>query len=55
MTIWSIGNYSYPGGNKAVLVNSIMTKIFILPIGTVLLSGHSAKTTVGDEKKYYGM
>ena len=51
----SIGNYSYPGGNKTVLVNSIMTKIFTLPIGTVLLSGHSAKTTVGDEKKYYGM
>lgn len=51
----SIGNYGYPGGNKAVLVNSIMTKIFTLPAGTVLLSGHSAKTTIDDEKKYYGI
>jgi len=51
----SIGNYSYPGGNKAVLVNSIMTRIFTLPAETVLLSGHSDYTTVGNEKKYYAM
>ena len=47
----SLGNYSYPGGNLHDLKESIAGRIFRLPEDTVLLSGHSAQTTVGEEKR----
>ena len=47
----SIGNYTYPGGSRNDLFNSIKNKIFTLPDDTVLLSGHSAQTTVIAEKQ----
>lgn len=49
----SIGNFTYPGGNRTDLVNSITQKIFALPDNTVLLSGHSEKTDIGEEKRYH--
>ena len=51
----SIGNFQYPGGNREWLIQSIVQQIFTLPEDTVLLSGHSEQTTVGEEKKRYGM
>jgi len=51
----SIGNYKYPGGNLWNLQDSIIDKIFTLPDETVLLSGHSDKTTVGIERQRYGL
>lgn len=48
----SIGNYTFPGGNKDLLIQSIMERVFTLPDDTVLYSGHSEPTTVGAEKKY---
>ena len=51
----SIGNYTFPGGNKEQLIRSIMTKVFDLPDKTILYSGHSEKTTVRDEKCYYNI
>ena len=48
-----IGNYKYPGGNLRDLQDSIIDKIFTLPDETMLLSGHSDKTTVGIEKQRY--
>lgn len=51
----SIGNYKYPGGNLKDLQDSIIDKIFTLPDETVLLSGHSDKTTVGIERQRYGL
>jgi len=50
----SIGNDQYPGGNGTELRRSIIEKIFSLPDDTVLCSGHSEQTTVGDEKRRYG-
>lgn len=49
----SIGESRYPGGNANVLISSIMDKIFALPDDTVLYSGHSEPTTVGEEKERY--
>lgn len=49
----SVGNTSLPGGNEQVLWNSIMKKIFLLPLDTKLYSGHSDVTTVSLEKKRY--
>ena len=51
----SIGNYTFPGGNKDLLIQSIMERVFTLPDDTVLYSGHSEPTTVGAEKRFYGM
>lgn len=49
----SIGNYQYPGGNADDLQRSIIRQIFTLPDQTILCSGHSERTTVGDEKRRY--
>ena len=51
----SIGNYQYPGGNLHDLERSILDRIFKLPDETVLCSGHSEQTTVGIEKRRYGI
>ena len=51
----SIGNYTFPGGNKSMLIQSIMERVFTLPDETVLYSGHTEPTTVGVEKRYYGI
>ena len=48
-----IGNSRYPGGNQKDLLESICEKILIFPEETVLYSGHSEKTTVKNERKYY--
>ncbi len=47
------GNDRFPGGNGRVLLDSIRRKILTLPDNTVLYSGHSSPTTVGDEKRHY--
>ena len=45
------GLTDFPGGNRAVLEESIVNKIFTLPDDTVLLSGHSSPITVRQEKQ----
>ena len=49
----SIGNYQYPGGNRKDLQESIIKRIFTLPDDTVLCSGHSGQTSVGEERRRY--
>ena len=46
----SIGRTDLPGGNYDILINSIKRRILTLPDDTILLSGHSEPTTVGEEK-----
>lgn len=46
----SIGRTDLPGGNFDTLINSIRTKLFVLPDETVVYSGHGPKTTIGFEK-----
>ncbi|HOP64427.1 MAG TPA: MBL fold metallo-hydrolase [Spirochaetota bacterium] len=48
---FSIGRTDLPGGNYEELINSIRSKILILPDSTRVLSGHGPETTVGREKK----
>ena len=46
-----LGLTHFPGGDRRVLEESIVNKIFTLPDDTVLLSGHSSPITVGEEKR----
>lgn len=46
----SFGRTDFYGGDEETLFRSIKTKILTLPDDTVLLSGHSEPTTVGEEK-----
>jgi glyoxylase-like metal-dependent hydrolase (beta-lactamase superfamily II) len=46
----SIGRTDLPGGDFDTLINSIQTKLFILPDETKVYSGHGPVTTVGFEK-----
>jgi len=46
----SIGRSDLPGGNEAVLLDSIATHILPLPDETRLLSGHGPQTRVGEER-----
>lgn len=43
----------FPGGDQAVLADSIFNKILTLPDNTLLYSGHTGPTTVGAEKPNY--
>jgi glyoxylase-like metal-dependent hydrolase (beta-lactamase superfamily II) len=47
----SVGRWDLPGGNRDVLMRSIVEKILPLPDETVIYSGHGAATTIGREKK----
>jgi len=48
----SIGRTDLPGGDYDTLINSIQTKLFILPGKTEVHSGHGERTTIEDEKLY---
>lgn len=48
-----MGTSQYPGGNQKNLMESIGEKILKFPEETTLYSGHSEKTTVKNEKKFY--
>lgn len=48
----SIGRTDLPGGNHHTLIDSIKTKLFILPDDYVVHTGHGPTTTIGYEKKY---
>ena len=49
----SVGRTDFPGGDTAALWESIRTQVFTLPPDTVLYSGHTEPTTVGDELARY--
>ena len=46
----SYGRTDFYGGDEETLFNSVTQRILTLPDETILLSGHSEPTTVGDEK-----
>ncbi len=48
----SIGRTDLPGGNMDVLLNSIRSKLFVMPDETVVYPGHMESTTIGFEKLY---
>jgi glyoxylase-like metal-dependent hydrolase (beta-lactamase superfamily II) len=47
----SIGRTDLPGGDYAVLMNSIQNKLLHLPKDTIVYSGHGQTTTIGYEQK----
>jgi hydroxyacylglutathione hydrolase len=46
----SVGRTDFDGGSMAVLSRSIKEKLYSLPDGTVVYSGHGPPTTIGEEK-----
>jgi hydroxyacylglutathione hydrolase len=45
----SIGRTDLPGGNYDTLLNSIRSRLFVLPLSTVVYPGHGNKTTIERE------
>lgn len=48
----SIGRTDLAGGNHAVLLESIRTKLFVWPDDVKIYSGHGEPTTIGHERRY---
>ena len=48
----SIGRTDLPGGNFEAELDSIRNKLFNLPDDTIVLPGHGAATTIGEERQY---
>jgi hydroxyacylglutathione hydrolase len=47
----SVGRTDLPGGDFAILQETIKTRLYTLPEDTVVYSGHGNTTTIGDEMK----
>ncbi|HDM77700.1 MAG TPA: MBL fold metallo-hydrolase [Deltaproteobacteria bacterium] len=54
--VGSIGRTDLPGGSMQTLLNSIKTRLLVLPEDTIVYPGHNygsfPKSTIGQEKKY---
>ena len=48
---FGIGRYDLSGGNYSQLMNSIHTKLMVLPDNTVVYPGHGPETTIGTERR----
>ena len=48
----SVGRTDFPTGSMSQIVNSIKTKLFVLPEKTVVYPGHGDGTSIGHEKAY---
>jgi len=48
----SVGRTDFPGGSHEALIDSINTKLLILPKRTQVYTGHGPETTIGNEKKF---
>ena len=48
---YGIGRYDLPGGSGSQLMNSIHTKLMILPNDTIVYPGHGPDTTIGTERR----
>lgn len=47
-----IGRFDLPGGSGRQLMNSIYTKLMVLPDSTVVYPGHGPETTIGIERQW---
>ncbi len=48
---YGIGRADLPGGSYSQLMNSIHTKLMILPDSTTVFPGHGPETTIGTERR----
>ncbi|MFL0194383.1 MBL fold metallo-hydrolase [Clostridium sp. WILCCON 0269] len=46
----SIGRTDFPGGDFKTIIDSIKSKLLVLPDETVVLSGHGSETLIGEER-----
>jgi len=49
---FGIGRFDMPGGSGSQLMNSIHTKLMVLPDSTVVYPGHGPETTIGTERQW---
>ena len=49
---FGIGRFDMPGGNGHQLMNSIQTKLMVLPDTTAVYPGHGPETTIGTERQW---
>lgn len=47
----SIGRFDLPDGDEQQLLESIRSKLYVLPDETIVLPGHGNPTSIGDEKR----
>jgi len=47
-----VGRTDMPGGDYGKLMESIITKLLVLPDSTIVYPGHGPETTIGAEKKW---
>ena len=48
---YGIGRTDLPGGNSSQLMNSLHTKLMVLPDNTAVYPGHGPETTIGTERR----
>lgn len=48
---YGIGRYDLPGGNYNQLMDSLQTKLMVLPDDTIVYPGHGPETTIGIERR----
>lgn len=48
---YSVGRTDFPGGSTSQLMNSIFTKLLVLPDNTIIYPGHESISTIGDERR----
>jgi len=48
---YGIGRYDLPGGSYSQLMDSIHTKLMVLPDNTIVYPGHGPETTIGAERR----
>ena len=48
---YGIGRYDLPGGNYNQLMDSLQTKLMVLPDDTIVYPGHGPDTTIGAERR----
>ncbi len=48
---YGIGRYDLPGGSYSQLMDSLHTKLMVLPDDTIVYPGHGPDTTIGDERQ----
>lgn len=47
-----IGRFDFPGSSGKQLMNSIYTKLMVLPDDTIIYPGHGPETTIGTERQW---
>ncbi len=48
---YGVGRTDLPGGSHSQLLNSLHTKLMVLPNGTIVYPGHGPETTIGAERR----